>query len=33
MTLEFEQPIAASDPLRSGTYAKTVVFPLSTTTP
>jgi hypothetical protein len=31
--VEFEQPIAANDPLRTGTYAKTVTFTLSTTTP
>jgi hypothetical protein len=33
LSLEFKQPIAATDPLRTGTYAKTVVFTLSTTTP
>ena len=33
LTLEFKQPIAATDPLRTGTYAKTVVFTLWTTTP
>jgi hypothetical protein len=33
VTIEFKQPIAATDPLRTGTYAKTVVFTLSTTTP
>jgi hypothetical protein len=31
--VEFEQPIAANDPLRTGTYAKTVTFTLSTTSP
>jgi hypothetical protein len=29
----FKQPIAVTDPLRSGTYAKTLMFTLSTTTP
>jgi hypothetical protein len=33
LSLEFKQPIAATDPLRTGTYAKTAVFTLSTTTP
>jgi hypothetical protein len=33
LTVEFKQPIAATDPLRTGTYAKTVVFTLSTTSP
>jgi peptidase M1-like protein len=33
VTIEFKQPIAATDPLRTGTYAKTVVFTLSTTSP
>ena len=33
VAVEFEQPIAANDPLRTGTYAKTVTFTLSTTTP
>ena len=32
-TLEFRQPIAATDPLRSGTYRKTLTFTLATTTP
>src|SRR4051794_13436156 len=31
--LEFEQAIAANDPLRTGTYAKALVFTLSTTNP
>jgi acid phosphatase len=31
--LEFEQAIAATDPLRTGLYAKTLVFTLSTTNP
>jgi hypothetical protein len=29
----FQQSIAANDPLRTGTYAKTLTFTLSTTTP
>jgi hypothetical protein len=33
LTVEFKQPIAATDPLRTGSYAKTVVFTLSTTSP
>ena len=33
LTVEFKQPIAATDPLRTGNYAKTVVFTLSTTSP
>jgi hypothetical protein len=33
LTLEFAQPLAATDPLRTGTYAKTLTFTLSTTTP
>jgi hypothetical protein len=31
--VEFEQPIAATDPLRTGTYAKPLTFTLSTTNP
>lgn len=31
--LTFEQPIAADEPLRTGTYAKTLTFTLSTTSP
>jgi hypothetical protein len=31
--VELKQPIGASDPLRSGTYSKTLTFTLSTTTP
>jgi hypothetical protein len=31
--LEFKQPIAAGDPLRSGSYAKTLTLTLATTTP
>jgi plastocyanin len=33
VTVTFKQPIAATDPLRSGAYAKTLVFTLSTTGP
>jgi uncharacterized protein (TIGR03118 family) len=32
-TVMFKQPIAANDPLRTGTYAKTLTFTLSTTQP
>ena len=32
-TISFEQPIGAGDALRTGTYSKTLVFTLSTTTP
>ena len=32
-TLSFKQPIGSSDPLRTGTYAKTFTFTLSTTQP
>jgi plastocyanin len=31
--VSFKQPIAVTDPLRSGVYAKTLLFTLSTTTP
>jgi X-Pro dipeptidyl-peptidase len=31
--LDFHQHVAATDPLRTGTYAKTLTFTLSTTTP
>jgi hypothetical protein len=31
--VDFEQSIGATEPLRTGTYAKTLVFTLSTTTP
>jgi hypothetical protein len=31
--IEFEQAIGANDALRTGTYAKTLTFTLSTTTP
>jgi cytochrome c len=33
LTIDFQQSIAANDPLRTGTYAKTLVFTLSTTSP
>jgi lysophospholipase L1-like esterase len=33
VTLRFSQHIGATDPLRTGTYAKTLTFTLSTTTP
>jgi Purple acid Phosphatase, N-terminal domain/Calcineurin-like phosphoesterase len=33
VTIDFKQPIAANEPLRTGTYAKTLTFTLSTTTP
>ncbi len=33
VTLNFKQPIAANDPLRTGSYGKTLTFTLSTTTP
>jgi hypothetical protein len=32
-TLGLKQPIAARDPLRTGTYTKTLTLTLSTTTP
>jgi hypothetical protein len=32
-TLSFKQPIASTDPLRTGTYSKALTFTLSTTTP
>ena len=32
-TLTFTQPIAATDALRTGSYTKTLVFTLSTTSP
>ena len=31
--IDFEQPIGAADALRTGAYAKTLTFTLSTTTP
>jgi hypothetical protein len=33
VTLQFNQHIGATDPLRTGTYSKTLVFTLSTTSP
>ncbi len=33
VTVSFKQPIASTDALRTGTYAKTLTFTLSTTTP
>ena len=33
VTMNFKQPIGANDALRTGTYAKTLTFTLSTTTP
>ena len=33
VTLNFKQPIASTDPLRTGTYGKALTFTLSTTTP
>jgi hypothetical protein len=33
VTLEFRQPIAATDALKNGTYSKTLTFTLSTTSP
>jgi hypothetical protein len=33
VTLSVKQPIGATDPLRTGTYSKTLTFTLSTTTP
>jgi LVIVD repeat-containing protein len=33
VTLEFKQSIGSTDPLRTGTYSKTLTFTLSTTTP
>jgi hypothetical protein len=32
-TIDFKQSIAANEPLRTGTYATTLTFTLSTTTP
>ena len=31
--VSFKQPVKANDPLRTGTYSKTLTFTLSTTTP
>jgi hypothetical protein len=33
VTIEFRQSIAAADALRTGSYAKTLTFTLSTTSP
>ena len=33
LTIAFKQPIAANDPLRTGSYSKTLTFTLSTTSP
>ena len=33
VALQFQQPIAANDALRSGAYSKTLTFTLSTTAP
>ena len=33
MTVNYKQSIGASDALRTGSYAKTLTFTLSTTTP
>jgi hypothetical protein len=33
VAIDFKQPIAANEPLRTGTYAKTLTFTLSTTNP
>jgi hypothetical protein len=33
VTIGFKQHIGATDPLRTGTYSKTLTFTLSTTTP
>ena len=33
VNLEFSQLVKANDPLRTGTYAKTLTFTLSTTSP
>jgi glucose/arabinose dehydrogenase len=33
ITLQFQQPIAANEPLKAGGYTKTLTFTLSTTTP
>jgi hypothetical protein len=31
--IELKQPVAANDPLRTGSYSKTLTFTLSTTSP
>jgi hypothetical protein len=33
VSLQFDQPISATEPLRSDHYTKTLLFTLSTTTP
>ena len=33
MTIDFKQDIASTEPLRTGTYAKTLTYTLSTTNP
>ena len=33
VTIAFKQHVGATDPLRTGTYSKTLTFTLSTTTP
>ena len=33
VTIDFSQSIGADEPLRTGTYAKTLTFTLSTTNP
>ena len=33
VTITFKQLVKANDPLRTGTYSKTLTFTLSTTTP
>ena len=33
VSITFRQPIAATEPLRTGSYAKTLTFTLSTTAP
>ena len=33
VTIDFQQTIGANEPLRTGSYAKTLTFTLSTTTP
>ena len=33
VTLDFKQSIGATDPLRTGTYAKTLTLTLTTTAP
>ena len=33
VTVQFRQPVASTDALRTGVYAKTLTFTLSTTNP